>query len=236
MTSTSTSKIGHDLIKFDEGYAPATQRAYASDWKEFLAWCRRNDHQTFLIGSETIAAYVESESEQLKPATVCRRLVSIAAIHRDRDMVDPTKARIVRIAVKRMFRFQGRRQHQAAAITFEMLQSMLKAGDNDIIGKRNKALLATAYDSGCRRSELVKLFVDDLERDDDGSATILMLRSKTDQEGRGQMRYLAADTVRLIDSWLNAAEIRSGLIFHSVNRHGQVRGTSRRPLHDRIGH
>ena len=46
-------------------------------------------------------------------------------------------------------------------------------------------MLAVAYDTLMRRSELVALEVADVELADDGSGTVLVRRSKGDQAGEG---------------------------------------------------
>jgi len=67
-----------------------------------------------------------------------------------------------------------------------------------LIDASNRVLLAVAYDALLRRSELVSLQVSDLVPENNGSATLLMRRGKTDPEGEGTVLYLAPDTVALI--------------------------------------
>jgi hypothetical protein len=55
-------------------------------------------------------------------------------------------------------------------------------------GKRDRALLLMAYDTLRRRSELVCLRVDDIDWIAEGGASVLLRRSKTDQEGAGMWR------------------------------------------------
>jgi len=211
-------------VDFDDGYSNATRKGYACDWKRFITWCLESGHQPYLIGPETVAAFVDAHADILRPATVSRAIAAIGVAHRDRNMADPTKARVVRVAMKRMWRVRGRRQRQASPINFAMRGKMLAAARDDLLGKRDKAMLAVAYDVGCRRSELMALRIQDMEREDDGSATILLAKSKVDQEGRGLIRYLARDTLAVLDRWLAAAKIVDGVLFRSVNVHGQVRG------------
>ena len=63
-------------------------------------------------------------------------------------------------------------------------------------GLRDRALLSVAYDSLCRRSELVAANVEHVELMSDGSGILFLPRSKTDQEGQGAYRYLAPDMMR----------------------------------------
>ncbi len=169
-----------------------------------------------------MAAFVEARARIRKPATVIRHVTCIAVVHRDRKLQDPTKDRDVTIALKRMYRKYGRRQRQALAVNLDLRNRMLNAAEEGLVGLRDRALLAVAYDMGCRRSELVAILVDDIERVDDGSATILLRRSKTDQDGAGHIRYVAPDTVAMIDAWLDHSGIEDGLLFRSVDRHGNV--------------
>ena len=50
-----------------------------------------------------------------------------------------------------------------------------------------------ARDTLCRRGELVALLAEDLVPHQDGSATLLVRWSKTDQEGQGRVVYLDRD-------------------------------------------
>ena len=58
-----------------------------------------------------------------------------------------------------------------------------------------------------RRSEAVALEVADLQFAEDGSATALIRRSKTDQAGAGEMRWLAPRTVEQFRRWIAVAGI-----------------------------
>ena len=105
-----------------------------------------------------------------------------------------------------------------------IVERLLAAVPNTLLGLRNRALLAVAYDTLARRSELVALLVEDIEAGADGAATILIRRSKVDQEGMGDIRYLAPDTLRHLRAWLAGAGVTSGPIFRGVAKGGRVAG------------
>ena len=65
---------------------------------------------------------------------------------------------------------------------------------------RDRALVTVAYDTLCRSEELVSIDIEHLHFESDGSATVLIARSKTDQEGEGATAYLAPATVRQVSS------------------------------------
>lgn len=211
-----------DAVTFDEGYSEATRRAYAADWRSFEGWCRREAATSVPAAVETVVAYIERLAETHKPASVARKLATITCVHRDKGHQSPCALRPVKVAMKRVWRKGGRRQRQALAVTFERRDEMILASRPGLGGLRDQALLSTAYDLGCRRSELVSLLAEDIERAEDGSATVLLRRSKTDQEGVGSMRYLAPSTVEAIDRWLDAAGVEIGPVFRSVTAAGRV--------------
>ena len=99
---------------------------------------------------------------------------------------------------------------------------MLEAAGNRPIDLRDRTLLAVAYDTMLRRSELVSLQVCDLVEEMQGDATLLVRRSKTDGEARGDIVYLAPDTVDLVRAWLERARIDDGRLFRSVARGGGI--------------
>ena len=63
---------------------------------------------------------------------------------------------------------------------------MAVAADDDLKGLRDRALLLLGFAGAFRRSELVALDLEDLEETELGFK-IAIRRSKTDQEGQGQI-------------------------------------------------
>jgi site-specific recombinase XerD len=208
-------------------FSPNTERAVKSDTAVFAAWCAEHGHAYLPASPETLVAFVDAQAQDKAPATVRRYVSSIGHLHRAAGLDDPTKAEEVKLALKRMHREKGRRQKQAAGVTLELRNRMLDHAPTTVKGLRDRALLAVAYDTMLRRSELVALLAEDLALADDGSATVLVRRTKTDQEGQGAITFLAPDTVKHLASWLEAAGITDGLMFRAVLKGGRVNG----PLH-----
>ena len=90
---------------------------------------------------------------------------------------------------------------------------MLAACEDDLHGLQDRALLMVAYDSMRRRSELISLRVEDIEWIPDYGASILLYKSKTDQQGCGKWIHLTSDTTNALHQWLAAVKINQGLIF-----------------------
>ena len=198
--------------------ADNTERARRSDLRLFTAWCEVRGVSALPASAETLAAFVEAMARARAPATVRRYVATIRAAHRAIGADHATKKETVRLALQRMHRRKGRRQEQARGLTGALRQRLLEATGDDLIGARDRALLAVAYDTLLRRSELVALLVPDIIVEVDATATVLVRRSKTDAEGRGAQLYLARDSVAFVKEWLARAGIAKGRVFRSLAR------------------
>ncbi|MCY3851376.1 MAG: tyrosine-type recombinase/integrase [Acidimicrobiaceae bacterium] len=109
-------------------------------------------------------------------------------------------------ASRRIAARQAPPQKRAVPLVWEEadLAVQIAAADGTRAGSRDAALIAVMSDGLLRGSETAALLWSDLEMDLDGSATVLVRRSKTDQEGHGSRQYLGASTVALIVLWARA--------------------------------
>jgi integrase len=208
----------------DGAYAENTVRALRSDILIYTRWCADRGLCPLPASPATLAAFIDARATERAPATVRRSVSSVAFYHRAADLVPPTGAPAVRLALKRMARTYGTRQKQAEPLNRPALDRMLDTVSPSarLIDARNAALAAVAYDTLLRRSELVGLRVEDIARAPDGSGSVLVRQSKTDQAGEGAVKYLAADTLRLVAAWLTAAGLTEGALFRAVDKAGRV--------------
>lgn len=111
-----------------EAMAPATKAAIVADLKCFLRWCllQRPIATAVPASPETLVLYLRwlaratETRAAAKPATLARRLASIARVHRILGFGDsealPTQAGMVRDTLKGIRRKAGVRQRQAAPL------------------------------------------------------------------------------------------------------------------------
>jgi integrase len=130
--------------------------------------------------------------------------------------MSPCDSEPVRLAIQEMKMTTSARQRQARGVGRAEIAEFLTCAGEGIRADRERALLCMAYDTMARRSELVALNVDDLTLAPHGSGSVLIRRSKTDQEGAGASSYLSRETVRHLMVWLQAAGIREGPIFRRL--------------------
>jgi site-specific recombinase XerD len=224
MFNHSVSNALSSLIEHIEGaYAPNTIRAYKSDMEEFIRYCASENFCALPAEPAVIARFLQQTlSQNIKSATISRKVSSISAIHRLSCLNDPTKHPEVKITLRKIFRQLGRRFDQAFPITRPILEKMLAVCNKDLHGLRAKALLLLAYDSMRRRSELIALRVEDMELVSQDGASILLRKSKTDQQGSGKFIHLSNETIKSIEDWLAAAKITSGFILRGIQPNGVV--------------
>ena len=215
-------QLGHFARAARNALSSNTERAVRSDLGIYAAWCAERGERGLPARPETIAAFVDAMAEVRAPATVRRYVASIAVAHRAVGCGKALKDPAVRLALKRMHRSKGCRQGQAHGMTWPLRERLLAAAGDRPIDLRNRALLAVAYDGLLRRAELTSLEVSDLLEEIRGDATLLVRRSKTDGEGRGERLYLARDTMDMVRAWLERSGISEGRLFRSVGKGGRL--------------
>lgn len=218
-TVESLAQYAHDARG---AFSQNTVRAIKADTAIFGAWCSEQGVSPLPATPETVSAFIDAMGASKAVATIRRYVASIAHMHSAAKAGEPTRDAKVKLALKRLARAKGTRQRQAAPLGRATLDAIIGALGDRLIDQRNAAMFAVAYDTMVRRSALVALNVEDLAFTDDGAATILVRREKTDQEGAGSVRYLAPATVKHLNAWLTAAGITGGALFRGVTRHGVV--------------
>ena len=100
---------------------------------------------------------------------------------------------------------------------------MAKLAENlgTVGGLRDALLLRIMSDGMLRVGEAEALTVADIIFETDWLGVVVR-RSKTDQEGRGEVAYGGPETARLARGWLQTAGIVDGALFRRVNKAGAV--------------
>jgi integrase len=197
-----------------------TRRAYQSDLRAFATW-----GGTVPCVPQTVAAYLVAHAATLSPFTLNRRLVAIGRAHAVLGYANPGKSELVRTTLRGIWRVHGRPQRHVQPALREDVLAMLPhmMGTR---GVRDRALLLIGFAGAFRRSELAALRHDDIALVKEG-LTIMIRRSKTDQEGAGRKIAIPyarshACPVKALCRWLDCAGIRSGPLFRVVNTGGAV--------------
>jgi site-specific recombinase XerD len=212
--------------------APNSLRALATDIEAFDLWCRKQGVAGVPATPQQIADYLAFRAGQgAAPASLARYKASLARAHRLLGFADPTKDERVRLTLAAHRRAVGSQQKQAKPLRFKgavkdplreapkglNIKAVLAACGDSLTELRDKALLSTAYDTGLRASELVRIEVADITEALDADSRLLRIgRTKGDQEGQGATAFLSPRSVRAVAAWLDAAHITHGPVFRRV--------------------
>jgi integrase/recombinase XerD len=239
-------------------YSRNTQRALRSDWRVYSNWCANltlhsdgRPRQAFPLVVSTLVEFVKACSPPIvrhrdgtlevdakaagkgsrSAATVSRYLNTLRVLHSLAEWPgDPTRDIDV-LAIRRIVMRGRSGSIPRAPLRLDNVTKILELKGSSHWLLRDKAIVAVAYSGMLRRSEVVALNVDDINGDRaNGSATITIRRSKTDQEGKGRTAFLSAFAATALRRWLRAGKITSGPLFRRIMPDRRV-GTE--PLNER---
>lgn len=228
-----------------------TRRAYASDWKHFSAWCRRQNLSPLPPDPEVVGLYITacasgstsgspSGTRSGKPSSVStieRRLAAIGWNCTQRGMTLDRKDRAIATVMAGIRNTHAVPPRQKEALLPEDLIAMLETLDRGTLrGLRDRAMLLIGFAGGLRRSEITGL---DLGRDqtEDGRGWIeilekgllITLRGKTGwrevEIGRGSSE--ATCPVVALETWIKFAKLAKGPLFRRVTGKGKNVGPNR---------
>lgn len=243
-----------DLTERARGYVEAassanTRKAYASDWKHFAAWCRRQNLSPLPPDPEIVGLYITAcasgsavgtATRNSKPNTVStieRRLAAIGWNCAQRGTPLDRKDRAIATVMAGIRNRHAAPPRQKEAIMPEDLIAMLETLERGTLrGMRDRAMLLIGFAGGLRRSEITGL---DLGRDqtDDGrgwveifdKGALLTLRGKTGwrevEIGRGSSD--ATCPVAALETWIKFAKLARGPLFRRVTGKGKDVGPDR---------
>lgn len=217
--------------------AENTKRAYRSDWALFRAWCRDRGVNHLPATVKTVSLYVSSVSNDYKLSTLERKLSAISQAHKSAGHESPalTSEEPLHSVWSGIVRSKSRAKDKVAPALTEDIQMMVDnlpiAEEHEerltLTGMRDRAILLVGFAGALRRSEIVRLAVDDITFTADG-LRLVVRQSKSDQEGHGHVKGIhygenpRTCPVRSLRSWLRASGVTEGPIFRSIDRWGNV--------------
>ena len=220
--NNSKKMLANTINKIEGAYAHSTIRAYKADFGKFIGFCeKRNEGALPALPSSIANFIIELSNDKRSSAGIRRALCGISTIHKLNRFEDPTKDPDVTIEMRRMHRKLGRSSHQAGSVNADTLDKLLLATDDSIRGIRDRALLLVAYDTLCRRSELVSLQVRDVKinmKNGVETSSILLRKSKTDQDSTGKWLHITQKAHLALMEWMKELPSGQELLFCGLNR------------------
>ena len=214
-----------------KSWAPATLRAYSTDWSVFQAWCDAAELEALPAKPMTLALFLADEARRGRAyATVARRVAAVGLVHMRHGVAPPVPSVEVSAVLKGIRKDPERpARSKKAALLEEHLCQMIDAIETDThLGRRDRALLLIGWCGAFRRSELVALSWSDFEAAPGQGVRVTVRRSKTDPEGRGEVvailerprsRYCPLGA---LEAWRVGVGLSDGAVFHAIGRGDRV--------------
>ena len=194
--------------------APNTIAAYRRATQKLEAWL---DGQILTDG--LLATYITGLHHQGKsPATIAQAVAAIkwTASKSRIDVVGEITQRTL-AGIRREGKSRGRGQVEGIVWSEVDRVCAFAESDNSIAGLRDAALIRLMSDCLLRVSEAVAVNCGDFKKN-----TLLIVSSKTDQEGRGEALYVGDSTLKLIRRYRSKAGIERGALFRRIRRGDNV--------------
>jgi len=217
-------------IAVDAELAPSTRQMYASAWRLWKRWCQTRGIVALPAPPEALAAFLTERAEAgLTFGTLDGYCSGIAHRHRREGLPDPTSDVVVRRVRRGLRRIMGvapRRQAHPLTVT-EVARIVSAIDPASAIGIRDRAVILLCYASAMRPGEISALDACDIVPKPVG-VLIVVRRSKTDQDARGQLIGVArgdhplTDPIRALDAWFKIRPVGPGALFARVIHHGHV--------------
>lgn len=186
-----------------------TRRTYASAWGKFTTWCRAEGHAGLPACPATVAAYLVASAGTLAsgrtrayaPATLAHHLAAIAHHHREAGHSSPTGDDLVRqtmAGIRRDYATAGDRPRAPRApllandilTIIERARATCEGWADEVLERRDAAILLLGFAGAFRRSELVSLTCGDVSLRQLDGLYIRLHRSNTDQGNRDAIRAI----------------------------------------------
>ena len=219
MENISTN-IDGVITKLAGAYAPNTIKSYYSDAKSFVDWCEQRNTAPFPLMSDTVRSFIEDIQVNYSYSTIRRRLSALRRLNGLLGFEDQTFTEDVYLAIRKLKRAKSTEQRQAVGINEDLLDKMIEAQPETLVGKRIRLLLSLGYDFLARRSELVAIRSENLSFTPDGALKGIIRRSKTDQYGRGRLVFGSERSAKLLKKWLRLKPKEIQPVFCAIN-HGR---------------
>ena len=215
------------LEYLQQSLSKSTRNLYEKDFQLFSSWCSVRELIALPATHHAVMLFLSAQAQEkgIKAATLVRRLAAIKMFHESQGFMSPTQHQGVKSVLKGIKRNQCTAPRKKAPATAERIASMIAHCPTTVRGLRDKALILLGFAGAFRRSELVALRVDDIERTPEG-IKITIRKSKTDQDGLGQVIAIPNGIrFRIVDAlfaWLEAANIKEGFVFRSIKKGGYI--------------
>ena len=221
-----------------------TRRAMYADLRYWQAWCEANGFDfsrgmlkehliAFIIqhaeempehvDQELIAKGVKSKPGLHKMATIDRKIASLSTFLNLNRMPNNCYDADLLFLLKKLKNKYGSSEPWGKAMTVDVLNDLLTTCQTTIQDVRDKAILLFGFSTGGRRrTEIADATMEYLQECADGNYLYNLKHSKTNREGKDEIKPLFGRAAMALTHWLTVSNIRSGPIFRTIYKNGRI--------------
>lgn len=243
LNDTYNSLVIHDALQsatkvIADSYCDNTKRALERDLKYIQEWFIANGMAfSEYIKKEHIVLFIIQHSENMPKevdeylcarkvkaktgqhaiSTIERRLASLSHYLNLRNLPNPCRDRDINFLLRKLTEKNGCSESWGNAITLDVLNDLLKTCEDTLLGIRDRALLLFGFSTGGRRrSEISSATMDNLTRQCEGTYTYNLKHSKTNREGKDDIKPIAGRAAMALMMWLDRSKVTDGAIFRGL--------------------
>lgn len=200
-----------------------SRRGYLHDLSAFEDWRQSRPMTKLLV--EEYAAHLQQENKS--PSTINRILASVrwwarrvADMAFESPMSKEQREEIVTQAarVASIEDVKGTRPQKGRHIADKELEKLMVVCDESATGIRDAAIIALAWATGARRSELAGLKLDDYKPTSDSEGD-LIIKGKGDKV---RTLYIYNGAAAALSDWLKLRGNEPGPLFYAINKGGNI--------------
>lgn len=189
--------------------------------------------------ADGVARYLAEYADTLAVSTLRQRLAALAQWHTAQGFPDPTKAPIVRQAMRGIRALHPAQEKQAKPLQLDELERVVGALDRavgaarrgndraaELRSLRDKSLILLGFWRGFRSDELSRLRVEHVEASAGEGISCFLGRTKGDRQNLGStFRAPALSRLCPVEAyldWIGVAQLTAGPVYLAIDRWGHV--------------
>lgn len=189
--------------------------------------------------ADGVARYLAEFADTLAVSTLRQRLAALAQWHNVQGFPDPTKAPIVRQAMRGIRALHPAQEKQAKPLQLDELERVVgvlegaieaarrgKDRAGELRSLRDRSLILLGFWRGFRSDELSRLRVEHVEARAGEGISCFLGRTKGDRQNLGStFRAPALSRLCPVEAyldWIGAAQLTAGPVYRAIDRWGHV--------------
>ena len=193
--------------------SPGSRKRYEGHLNRLDRWLKGRE-----LNDETLSQHLVYMFEKGLAPSTANVMVNAARWRCGREDQPDPRGKKTRAAVKSFRRKgHGRGYGQAEGVLWEQADAVVSLAlqEKDLPGLRDATIIAIGSDATLRVGEISAIDVAHVDFDEQ---RLDIPRSKTDQEGKGEVEYLGDKTLNLIRAWMDKGKITDGPLFLQIHK------------------